>query len=82
MNGEEEKKERHIAIKCWNCKKKFTVSVKPTDEENAPQTLLLTCPFCGKENEIKAKGFITDSIRIYRVIGEYEGIEPSQLEEE
>ena len=60
--------EQTIVIKCWNCQKKFTVSVSdlnpdmPVYKDSEPSTtpreskekkrLLKTCPYCGEENEI------------------------------
>ena len=59
--------EKKIVIKCWNCKKKFTISseanppitiyrgIEPSYNESSSRKkrLLKTCPYCSKENEIE-----------------------------
>ena len=55
-----------VAIKCWSCKEKFTISVTadssiPIYKGLEPQVrsghekkrMLKTCPYCGKENEVE-----------------------------
>lgn len=62
-------REMKIVVKCWNCKKKFTVSAsgdtsitiykgqelspRPFEPLHKKKRLLKTCPYCGKDNEIE-----------------------------
>ncbi len=61
--------EKKVAVKCWNCQKKFTItapgdtvitiykilppSANPAEPEPGKTRLLKTCPYCGKDNEIE-----------------------------
>ena len=59
-------RERKVAVKCWNCQKKFTISAQsdtsitiykgtaPSPKPESKKTRLLkTCPYCSKDNEIE-----------------------------